>query len=157
MQAGDRHQMIGARLLQLLPLADADGTPIPDHQGQQDALDGRIRQRGIHLYPHCLAKSLQWIVPARGQAPVLICLAHIARGADPVLIQPGFVIESTGIAKSVWTFETHAQAPGFPSAKDCIGTIPAESNATRRSHRRLPGPDPSDIKFKANMMLIYFW
>src|SRR5690606_17108052 len=94
-QPGNGHQMIGARLLQLLPLGRTDQGAVADKQGQQQVpmlTDAGFKQP----LPQTLPPDAQ-ARPAGFKAPVVQILAYVASGIHSLPQQPSLIIKTSRI------------------------------------------------------------
>src|SRR5215210_5433811 len=96
------------------PLVLSDPLLFSHSEGHDEPCLGTLPQ-GIGKFARKLLSPLVYPLATRScDAGIVSALEHITGGPDLLLEQPGFIIGSSRIAKSVRTLKPYRKPPGFP-------------------------------------------
>ncbi len=139
MESRYRHEVAGSGLRVAQPLFGRN--PVPCADGNSGKYRCRVRILDDRLQPpdDVLPETADRFTAVIVQPAVALAVDDVARRADALPEQPGFVIKYPGVARSTRPPQPHFQLPYLANLRTFCGAIPAQAYP-RRNPRVVDGP-----------------
>ena len=126
MQAGNGYQVVGTGNGQRFPLRIAQGAPVADRQRRDQRRERVRRQRRADFFPQDKAQGIGVEPAGRTQPGIILVIHHVPGGPQPVLEQPGLVIEAAGVHVAVRPLQPYRQLPRLTGPHRPAPLVPAQ-------------------------------
>ncbi len=136
MQAGNRHQVTGARIGQRLPLRPGYLLPGTDCQARKNAACGVGTKRLVDSRGNGTTQAQYWLFAGTPQQSVCLAADHRGRRTDAFTKEPRFFVEATGIERAPRRAQAQQQAPEFARPRMPRAHEPGDLYPRRYPHRR---------------------